>query len=132
MRPFGCAALVVALVVGLCFGFFGVSPDTGGGEPGFKAAITIFSGLGCVLLVLIFGRVTNRRDGSVGIGARLGIWVPVVAGMGFFGAWTEGLGTQVIVGIVGAFVGLILPSAIEHGGSSVGPPDGGGSDGGGS
>ena len=128
MRALGCVALLVAFVVGVAFGLYG----TRGEDPGFTFAVAMGAGLFCVLAVLMFGGVTRRRDGSVGIGARLGIWVPVLAGIGFFITWTEGLLTQVIVGAVGALVGLILPDALRHrrrsrgGGWGDGGGDGGG------
>lgn len=110
MRALGCVALLVAFVVGVAFGLYG----TRGEDPGFTFAVAMGAGLFCVLAVLMYGGVTRRRDGSVGVEARLGIWAPVVAGIGFFITWTEGLLTQVVVGAVGALVGLILPSALRH------------------
>ena len=110
MRALGCVALLVAFVVGVAFGLYG----TRGEDPGFTFAVAMGAGLFCVLAVLMYGGVTHSSDGSVGVEARLGIWAPVVAGIGFFVTWTEGLLTQVIVGAVGALVGLILPSALRH------------------
>lgn len=61
-------------------------------------------GLFGVSAVLLYGRVTRPRW----------IWVPVLAGIGFFAAWAEGLITQVVVGFVGVVFGPILPSALRR------------------
>ena len=123
MRVLGCVALLVAFVVGVSLGYYSAS----GEDPGFAFAVAMGAGLFCVLAVLAVGGDALHKGGRVGLGARLGIWVPVVGGLGFFVTWTEGLAMQVVGTAIGALVGLILPSALRRGRpSGPGYGDGGG------
>lgn len=104
----GLSAAIFA-VLGAGFGAYAAW----GKDLGFMFATTVVGALFGVFIVLYFA--TRYTDVGVGsIGARLVIWVPLVAGIGFFVSWTEGLGTQVIASIVGALFGLIMPSAIRY------------------
>lgn len=104
----GSGAVIFA-VLGGGFGLYAAW----GKDLGFMFASTIVGALFGILIVLYYAtRYTNMNLG--GVEARLGVWVPVVAGIGFFAAWGEGLVTQVVAGFVGALFGLILPSALRY------------------